>query len=219
MNESDPNWPRFWADVPDSDRPAIREILAELLGRGTLLGTEGSGRDLYLTARDHYQSHISDYLAPLGLDLIVDEDFCLLQARPRPEACLLLGQFTKDETLIILVLWRAWDDHRTTQASQTVVITVDDLWQRFRATFENIEPPGETHLDQLLARMKRHRLIRTHRTDPTAPVAETLIEILPSLARTIPFDSIESWLARTALYEPSAAAPASPQPPSQPQQP
>ena len=35
---SDPHWPRFWSDVPDDDRPAIREILAELIGRGTLLG-------------------------------------------------------------------------------------------------------------------------------------------------------------------------------------
>lgn len=209
MSEADPNWPRFWADVPDSDRAPIREILADLLGRGTLLGSEGSGRDLFLLARDHYQSHLSDYLAPLGLDLIVDDDFSLLQARPRPESCHLLGQFTKDETLMLLVLWRAWDDHRNTQASQAVVITVDDLWQRFKSTFENIDPPGETHLDGVLARLKRHRLIRTQRPDPTSPLSEMQIEILPSLARTIPFDSIESWLVRTELYQP-AANPAQP---------
>ncbi|QJE97283.1 DUF4194 domain-containing protein [Luteolibacter luteus] len=205
MNDHDPHWPRFWPDVPDSDRAPMREILAELLSRGTLLGTEGSGRDLFLLARDHYQNHITDYLAPLGLELIVDDDFYLLQARPRPEACLLLAQFTKDETLLLLVLWRTWDDHRNTQAAQAVVITVDDLWQRFKATFENIEPPEKTHLEQLLARMKRHRLIRTHKTDPNAPVGEMLIEILPSLARTIPFDSIEAWNARVALYQPAPA--------------
>lgn len=209
MNDSDPHWPRFWPDVPDADRAPMREILAELLGRGTLLGTEGSGRDLFLLARDHYQSHLIDYLAPLGLELIVDDDFCLLQARPRPEACLLLAQFTKDETLLLLVLWRAWDDHRNTRAEQSVVITVDELWQRFKSTFESIEPPEKTHLEQILARAKRHRLVRTHRTDPNAPIGEMLIEILPSLARTIPFDSIESWLARTALYQAaSAVAPA-----------
>ncbi|MDB6077900.1 MAG: hypothetical protein JWO82_1647 [Akkermansiaceae bacterium] len=204
MSEADPNWPRFWADVPDSDRAPIREILADLLGRGTLLGSEGSGRDLFLLARDHYQSHLSDYLAPLGLDLIVDDDFSLLQARPRPESCHLLGQFTKDETLLLLVLWRAWDDHRSTHAAQAVVITVDDLWQRFKATFENIDPPGETHLDQVLARLKRHRLIRTQKPDPGSPLSDMQIEILPSLARTIPFDSIESWLVRTELYQPVA---------------
>ncbi|SHL17800.1 protein of unknown function [Nitrosospira sp. Nsp11] len=203
MSDSDPHWPRFWPDVPEADRAPLREVLAELLGRGTLLGTEGSGRDLFLLARDHYQAHITDYLAPLGLELIVDDDFSLLQARPRPEVCLLLAQFTKDETLLLLVLWRAWDDHRNTRAEQTVVLTVDDLWQRFKATFENIEPPEKTQLEQLLARMKRNRLIRTYRNDPTAPIGEMQIEILPSLARTIPFDSIETWLTRVAVYQPA----------------
>ena len=44
---SDPLWPRFWSDVPESDRAPLREVLAELLGRGVLLGDEGSGRDLF----------------------------------------------------------------------------------------------------------------------------------------------------------------------------
>ena len=54
---SDPLWPRsFWSDVPDADRAALREVLAELLGRGVLLGDEGSGRELYMLARDHYRT-------------------------------------------------------------------------------------------------------------------------------------------------------------------
>src|ERR1035437_3108357 len=81
------HWPRFWPDVPEEDRPVIREILAELLGRGTLVGASGAGRDQFLLARDHYRERLSDYLAPLGLELIVDDDFSILQARPRPEAC------------------------------------------------------------------------------------------------------------------------------------
>lgn len=110
---SDPHWPRFWSDVPEDDRPALREILAELIGRGTLLGSSGAGRDYFLLARDHYQEHLKDYLAPLGLELIIDDDFFILQARPRPEACHLLAQFTKDETLLLLVLWRVWDIQAT----------------------------------------------------------------------------------------------------------
>lgn len=199
----DPYWPRFWADVPEEDRAPIRDILAELLGRGTLLGSEGVGRDLYMLARDHYRDHLADYLAPLGLELLVDDDFSLLQARPRPESCLLLGQFTKDETLLLLVLWRAWDDVRNSQATQSVIITVDELWTRFRSTFDKIEPPEKTHLDVLLARLKRHRLIRTNRPEGTTQLGEMLIEILPSLPRAIPFDSIEEWLARAGLYQAS----------------
>ncbi len=201
----DPHWPRFWADVPEEDRAPLREILADLLGRGTLLGTDGAGRDLYVLARDHYREHLADYLSPLGLELVVDDDYSLLQARPRPEACLLLGQFTKDETLLILVLWRAWDDVRNSQATPSVIITVDELWTRFRSTFDKIEAPEKTHLEQLLARLKRHRLIRTNRPEGATQLGETLIEILPSLPRAIPFDSIEEWLARAGLYQASTA--------------
>jgi hypothetical protein len=204
---SDPHWPRFWPDVPEEDRPAIREILAELLGRGTLLGGSGSGRDHFLLARDHYRGHLSDYLAPLGLELIIDDDFSLLQARPRPEACHLLSQFTKDETLVLLVLWRVWDDHRTNEAASAVILTVDELWTRFRNTFDKIDPPEKTHLDALLGRMKRHRLIRTHKPEGALQLGETLIEVLPSLPRVIPFDSLESCLARAALYQPTEPTP------------
>lgn len=196
------HWPSFWPDVPDDDRPAIREILAELLARGVLLGTSGAGRDLFLLARDHYQRHLTDYLSPLGLELIVDDDFQLLQARPRPEACQLLSKFSKDETLILLVLWRVWDDHRTHEAASAVILTVDELWTRFRNTFDRIDPPEKTHLDSVLSRLKRLRLIRTHKPEGAQQLGETLIEILPSLPRVIPFDSLESCLARAALYQP-----------------
>ena len=197
------NWPRFWPDVPEDDRPAIREILAELLGRGTLLGATGAGRDHFMLARDHYREHLSDYLAPLGLELIVDDYFSLLQARPRPEACHLLSQFTKDETLLLLVLWRVWDDHRSNEATSSVILTVDDLWTRFRNTFDKIDPPEKTHLNSLLARLKRHRLIRTHKPDAAVQLGYVLIEVLPSLPRVIPFDSLESCLDRAALYQPA----------------
>ncbi|MCX6868198.1 MAG: DUF4194 domain-containing protein [Verrucomicrobia bacterium] len=202
---SAPHWPRFWPDVPDEDRSALREILAELLGRGTLLGGTGSGREYFLLARDHYREHLADYLAPLGLELIIDDDFSLLQARPRPEACHLLSQFTKDETLFLLVLWRVWDDHRSNLATSAVILTVDELWTRFRNTFDKIEPPEKTHLDSLLGRLKRLRLIRTHKPEGALQLGETLIEVLPSLPRVIPFDSLESCLARAAIYQPAAA--------------
>jgi hypothetical protein len=200
----DPLWPGFWPDVPAEDRAPLREVLAELLGRGTLLGDTGAGRDLFRLARDHYRRHLEDYLAPLGLELVVDDDVCLLQARPRPEACLLLGQFTKDETLVLLVLWRVWDDQRTNEAAERVILSVDELWNQFRTTFDKIEPPQATHLENILARLKRHRLIRTHKPDGALQPGETLIEVLASLPRVIPFDSLEEWTARKDLYLPEA---------------
>ncbi len=208
---SDPLWPSFWPEVPAEDRPPLREVLAELLGRGTLLGDTGAGRDLFRLARDHYQPHLRDFLAPLGLELVIDDDALVLQARPRPEACLLLARFTKDETLVLLVLWRVYDDQRSNEAADRVILSIDDLWNRFRTTFDKIEPPQATQLEGILARMKRHRLVRTHRPDGATLPGETLIEVLPSLPRVIPFDSLEEWTARKELYEP-AAAPETPEP-------
>ncbi len=201
-DHSDLLWPRFWSDVPESDRAPLREVLAELLGRGVLLGDEGSGRDLFLLARDHYRSHLEDYLAPLALELIVDDEHSLLQARPRPESCLLLAAFTKDETLMLLALWRLYDDERSNGMQEAVVVTVDQLWAGLKVYFDKIEPPQATHIESLLGRLKRHRLVRTAKPEGMTQLGEMQIEILPSLARVIPFDEIAAWQARVDQYQP-----------------
>lgn len=199
---SDSLWPRFWSDVPESDRAPMREVLAELLGRGVLLGDEGGGRDLFLLARDHYRTHLEDYLAPLALELIVDDEHSILQARPRTESCLLLGRFDKDETLVLLALWRLYDDERGNGLQEAVVITVDGLWAALKVYFDKIEPPEKSHIETLLARFRRHRLIRTAKPEGMTQLGEMQIEILPSLARAIPFESIEAWQSRVDTYQP-----------------
>lgn len=198
----DPLWPRFWSDVPDADRAPLREVLAELLGRGVLLGDEGGGRDLFLLARDHYRSHLEDYLAPLALELIVDDESSFLQARPRPESCLLLGKFDKDETLLLLALWRLYDDERSNGTQEAVVITVDQLWAGMKVFFDKIEPPQATHIESMLARMRRHRLIRTLKPEGMTQAGELEIEILPSLTRVIPFEDIAAWQAKVDQFQP-----------------
>ena len=210
----DPLWPSFWPSVPAEDRAPMREVLAELLGRGVLLGDEGSGRELFLLARDHYRSHLEDYLAPLALELIVDEDHSQLQARPRTESCLLLGRFDKAETLVLLALWRLYDDERSNGLQEAVIVTLDQLWSALRVHFEGIEPPQATQLDGILARLKRHRLVRTAKPEGMSQPGDLQIEILPSLARAIPFDSVEAWQGRAAAFTPAAQAPAGEEPES-----
>ncbi|MCB1227163.1 MAG: DUF4194 domain-containing protein [Verrucomicrobiales bacterium] len=200
----DPLWPRFWSDVPTQDRAPLREVLAELLGRGVLLGDEGSGRDLFLLARDHYRAHLEDYLAPLALELIVDDEACLLQARPRVESCLLLGRFDKDETLLLLALWRLYDDERSSGLQEAIIVTVDQLWAALKVFFDRIDPPQATQLEAALAKLKRHRLIRTARPEGMTQAGELQIEILPSLARVIPFEDLEAWQAKAAQFAPEA---------------
>ena len=207
---TDPLWPSFWADVPSDERAPLRDILAELLGRGVLLGDTGSGRELFLLARDHHRFRLEDYLAPLGLEFLVDDEAMLLQARPRAESCQLLGSFSKDETLILLTLWRVWDEAQTSGAHAAVLLRLDDLWDKLRVYFDRIEPPEKSQIEAALTRLKRHRLVRTQKPDQMERSGETLIEILPTLARTIPFESIEQWQERANLASPPPAEPAAP---------
>ena len=200
---SDPLWPRsFWSDVPDADRAALREVLAELLGRGVLLGDEGSGRELYMLARDHYRIHVEDYLAPLALELIVDDENSLLQARPRTESCLLLGRFDKDETLVLLALWRLYDDEISTGSQEAVIVTVDQLWAALKVYFDKVATPEKSQIESCLVRLRRHRLVRTLKPEGMTQAGEMQIEILPSLSRVIPFDDIAAWQARVETFQP-----------------
>lgn len=197
-----PLWPTFWSHVPEEDRAPLRDVLAELLGRGVVIGSEGSGRELFLLVRDHYQQEIADYLAPLGLELIVDDEGPLLQARPRTEACQLLGSFGRDETLVLLTLWRLWDDAQVSGGQGAVVVSVDELWSKLRVFFDRIDPPEKTQLENILAKLRRHRLVRTLRLEGIQQPGEVQIEVLSSLARVIPFDDLEAWLARAELCQP-----------------
>ncbi len=200
---SDSLWPRsFWSDVPDADRAALREVLAELLGRGVLLGDEGSGRELYMLARDHYRTHVEDYLAPLALELIVDDENSLLQARPRTESCLLLGRFDKDETLVLLALWRLYDDEISTGSQEAVIVTVDQLWAALKVYFDKVATPEKSQIESCLVRLRRHRLVRTLKPEGMTQAGEMQIEILPSLSRVIPFDDIAAWQARAETFQP-----------------
>src|SRR6267143_1992343 len=121
-----PQWPSFWEDIPHDDRPALRAILTELLASGVLFGDSGRERELFLTARK-YESKIAEYLAPLNLNLLADPDRPILQARPVPGECGLTARFTKDETLVVLTVWRIYDDARMEHPAEIVVVTADDL--------------------------------------------------------------------------------------------
>lgn len=184
----------------------MRDVLAELLGRGVIMGGEGSGRELFLLVRDHYRAEVADYLAPLGLDLIVDDEGPLLQARPRTEACQLLGSFSRDETLVLLTLWRVWDDAQVSGVPGAVVLSVDELWGKLRVFFDRIDPPEKTQMENILTKLRRHRLVRTLRPEGNPQPGEVRIEILSSLARVIPFDDLEAWLQRADLCQPEPGA-------------
>ena len=185
-----PQWPSFWVSIPDDDRPALREILAELLTTGVLLGESGRDRELFLTARN-YEPQISEYLSPLNLTLFSDPDRPLFQARPIPGECSLTARFTKDETLVVLTLWRLYDDARMERAVEAIIVSANDLHSRIKLYFEHVEPPTNTHLERILGKLRSKRLIRIQKND--THFGESRIEILPTLARAIPFERVEEW--------------------------
>lgn len=197
-----PAWPSFWTDIPEADRPAVREILTDLLATGVLFGEAGRERELFLTARN-YQSQLAEYLSLLNLDLVSDPDRPILQARPIPGECGLTARFTKDETLVVLTLWRIYDDGRMERPTSIVDLSADNLYAKLRLYFEHIEPPAATHLERILGKLRARRLIRFQKDDER--FGESRLEILPTLARAIPFERQEEWSQTVALFQPSAS--------------
>jgi hypothetical protein len=185
-------WPSFWNHIREEDRSALREVLAELLATGVVLGDEGRPRELYLTARE-YQRELAEYLAPLNIDLVADPDKPILQARPLPGECAVTARFTKDETLTVLTLWRIYYDARLERPVETVVVTANDVFAKLKLYFEHMEPPTDSHLERLLARLRSRRLIRFRMHEDQNRFGESLVEILPTLQRVIPFESAGAW--------------------------
>lgn len=194
------SWPSFWNHIPETDRPLLRDCVAELLKSGSIIGDQGAMRELYLLARDQYLRELTEYFSVLNIEIVADTEHPIIQARPIPGECALVSTFTKDETLLVLSLWRIYDEARSERPASAVVITANELWQKLRVFFDKIEPPTETHLDKMLGKLRRKRLIRYQRHEDTTRFGDSLIEILPTLIRAIPFENLDTWKAQADLY-------------------
>ncbi len=203
-------WPSFWNHVRPEDRPALSDVLTELLAHGALLGDAGRDRELYLLARE-YQREVGEYLAPLNLELVPDPDRPLFQLRPVPGDCGLVQRFNKAETLVVLTLWRMYHDARLEGPVATVIVTANDLWQRLRLYFEGVDLPKEAQLREILARLRHRRLVRVQWHEDAERFGESQVEILPTLPRVIPFEDAAAWEQQAGLYQqPPAASEAEP---------
>ena len=195
-------WPTFttWNRIPEDERPALSDILAELLSHGALIGEAGRDRELYLLARE-YQRELGEYLAPLNLELIADPDRPIFQLRPVPGDCALMARFNKAETLLVLTLWRIYHDARMNNVVASVVVTINDIWERLRLYFANIVPPTEAQLREMLGRLRNRRLVRLQWHEDAALFGESQVEILQTLPRVIPFENEAAWLQQADLYQ------------------
>ena len=199
-------WPTFstWHRIREEDRAAISDVLAELLAHGALLGDTGRDHELFLLASEH-QIALAEYLAPLHLELYADPDKPIFYVRPVPGDCGLMARFNKAETLLVLTLWRLYHDARMAAVSETVVVSANDVWQRLKLYFETLTPPTEAQLREMLGRLRNRRLVRLDWAEDAARFGESQIEILPTLARVIPFENAAAWEQQAALYRQPAA--------------
>ena len=195
-------WPTFttWNRIREDDRAALSDVLTELLAHGALIGDAGRDRELYLLARE-YQPELSEYLAPLHLTLLPDPDRPIFLLRPVPGDCGLLARFNKAETLLVLTLWRIFHDARMEQTVESVVVTANDIWQRLKLYFEQVELPTPAQLRDMLGRLRNRRLVRVQWHDDTSQFGESQVEILPTLAQVIPFENAAAWEQQAALYQ------------------
>ena len=195
-------WPTFttWNRIREDDRAALSDVLTELLAHGALIGDAGRDRELYLLARE-YQSELSEYLAPLHLTLMPDPDRPIFLLRPVPGDCGLLARFNKAETLLVLTLWRIYHDARMEQTVESVVVTANDIWQRLKLYFEQVELPTPAQLRDMLGRLRNRRLVRVQWHEDTSQFGESQVEILPTLAQVIPFENAAAWEQQAALYQ------------------
>lgn len=195
-------WPTFttWHRIQETDRAAISDILAELLAHGALIGETGRDRELYLLARE-FQPELGEYLAPLHLELLPDPDRPILQLRPVPGDCALMARFNKAETLLVLTLWRMYHDARMENVVSAVVVSANDIWEKFRLYFENVTPPTEAQLREMLGKLRSRRLVRLQWSEDAARFGESQVEILPTLPRVIPFENAAAWQQQAALYQ------------------
>jgi hypothetical protein len=140
----------------------------------------------------------------LQLELVLDPDRPIAQLRPVPGNCSLLERFNKSETLLVLTLWRIYDDVKMERPVETVVVTANDIWQRLKLYFEEIEPPSEAHLREMLSKLRSRRLVRLQWSEDSSDFGSSQIEILPTLPRVIPFENSAAWEQQAALYKQSA---------------
>jgi hypothetical protein len=195
-------WPDFstWSRIREEDRAALSDILTELLSRGALIGDMGRDRELYLLARE-YEPELGAYFAPLNLLLVPDPDRPIIQVRPVPGDCGLLARFSKAETLLALTLWRMYHDARMERTVESVIVTANEIWQRLKLYFENLDLPSAAQLREMLGKLRGRRLVRLQWHDDANQFGESQVEILPTLRNVIPFEDAGAWEQQVAQYQ------------------
>jgi hypothetical protein len=143
----------------------------------------------------------------LHLELVPDPDRPIFQVRPVPGDCGLVARFNKAETLLVLTLWRMYHDARMERTVETVVVSANEIWQRLKLYFEQVDLPNPSQLREMLIRLRKRRLLRVQWHEDATQFGESQVEILPTLPRVIPFENTATWQQQADIYQQPGAEP------------
>jgi hypothetical protein len=173
-----------------SDRARLGETLRILLDRGSILGGEGPQNDLYHWAYAN-RPWIEEMAALFDLQLYWENESRLVQGVPRSSAFLL--RLRLDATLVLLTLWYEFDAAvRDRGETPPVALTAEELNASLETKFKPLRRaiPAHTRLVEILRLAQRKNLVRFAASPEPA---KTRIEILPTIKRVIPFQSLDDW--------------------------
>jgi hypothetical protein len=187
---SRPNTDSTLFRLVDSDRVRLGEAFRMLLDRGSILGSHGPHTDLYLWCTQT-KPWLEEMAALFDLQLFWEDESRLVQAVPRSSAFLM--RLRLDATLVLLTLWYEFDTAvRDRGESPPVILNAEqlnaDLETKFSA-LRNVKP-SQTRLVEILRLAQRKNLVRF---TPSAEPAQTRIEILATIRKIIPFQSMDDW--------------------------
>jgi len=181
----------------DHDRERLGEALRRLLAHGSILGLEPAQTDLYQWC---HQNHdwVEEFAMLLDLKLHWEHPDRSVQAVPQSSAFLL--RLKLDATLVLLTLWYEFDTAvRDRGETPPVRLTAQQLADSLTAKFEPLRKhlPSPSRLREILALAQRKNLLCY---TPDAAFERSIIEVLPTLKRVIPFQDIEEWNKNAARY-------------------
>jgi hypothetical protein len=181
----------------DHDRELLGESLRTLLAHGSILGLEGTDTNLYHWS--HQNRAVMDELADLlDFRLHWDHETRTVQAVPQSAAFLL--HLRLDATLVLLTLWYEFDTAvRDRGEPPPIRLTIQQLNDALAAKFEPLRKnlPSQTRLREILSMAQRKNLLRV---TPDAMPERSVIEILTTLKRIIPFGDLEDWSKNVDRY-------------------
>lgn len=183
--------------ISADDRERLGEALRRLMASGSILGLEPAQTELYHWC---YQNRpwVDELAGLLDLKLHWDHGDRTVQAVPQSAAFLL--RLKLDASLVLLTLWYEFDTAiRDRGETPPVRLTAQQLNDSLATKFEPLRKfqPGPSRLREILSLAQRKNLLRF---TPAAALEQSVIEILPTLKRVIPFQDLAEWNRHADKY-------------------